>query len=146
VAAEESVAGSVAFLLGKLGQIATGRFAQRLTPLGLRPRHCAILEILSGGPKAQLELAKTIGVTASVVVDMLDELEGLDAVRRVRDVVDRRRQLVELTAEGHALRRRAVQLAAETDEELLGMLDATEVAVLRQALGRVAASTGLTAR
>ncbi|GAB2807974.1 hypothetical protein GCM10027176_11250 [Actinoallomurus bryophytorum] len=142
---EESVTGTVAFMLGKLGQAATGRFADRLAPFGLRPRHCAVLELLTAGPQAQLALARTIGVTPSVVVDMLDELEELGALRRVRDTVDRRRQLIELTPDGHGLRRTAVRLAGETDEELLGGLTAEEAALLRRALGRMASASGIPA-
>ena len=141
--AEDSVTRTVAFQLGKLGQIATGRFADRLAPHGLRPRHCAVLELLAVGPKAQLELARAIGVTPSVVVDMLDELEKLDALRRVRDTADRRRQLIELTAEGQKLRRTAALLARETDEELLGSFTAEEVAALRRVLSQVASVNGI---
>ncbi|WP_433516360.1 MarR family winged helix-turn-helix transcriptional regulator [Nonomuraea sp. CA-143628] len=140
---EESLIGTVGFLLGKLGQQANGQFADRLAPLGLRPRHCAVLELLVGGPRAQLELAKAIGVTASVVVDMLDELEKLGAVRRVRDTADRRRQLIELTPTGQDLRQQTLALARRNDEELLSAIDPAEVAALRQILGRIAAATGL---
>jgi DNA-binding MarR family transcriptional regulator len=140
----ESVTQTLAFMLGKLGQVANGRFADRLTPLGLRPRHCAVLELLADAPKAQLELANAIGVTPSVVVDMLDELEQTGAVRRVRDSTDRRRQLIELTREGRKLRLKAVALARETDEELLAGFDTTQAAVLRTGLQRIAESTGLT--
>lgn len=134
---------TLAFVLGKLGQLATGQFADRLSPHGLRPRHCAVLELLAAGPKAQLELARTIGVTPSVVVDMLDELEGLGALRRVRDTVDRRRQLIELTPEGHELRRTAVRLAKETDGALLDGLTAEEATALRHALSRITAKSGI---
>ncbi|MEU1408635.1 MarR family transcriptional regulator [Streptomyces sp. NPDC005728] len=144
--AEESLTNTVGFLLGKLGQQANGRFADRLAPLGLRPRHCAVLELLSGGPRAQLELAKAVGVTASVVVDMLDELEELDAVRRVRDTADRRRQLIELTPAGRELRRQTLSLARQNDEELLSAIDPAEAAALRQTLGRIAIATGLMAK
>lgn len=137
--------GTVAFQLGKLGQMATGRFADRLAPYGLRPRHCAVLELLAARAKAQLELARAIGVTPSVVVDMLDELEKLDALRRVRDTADRRRQLIELTAEGQKLRRTAARLARETDEELLGSLTAEEATALRRVLGRIASVSGVPA-
>jgi len=136
--AEESVTRTAVFLLGKLGQVATGRFADRLAPHGLRPRHCGVLELLAAGPKAQLDLARTIGVTPSVVVDMLDELEELDAVRRVRDTADRRRQLIELTPAGQRLRRAAARLARETDRELLDGLDAAEEAALRRVLDQIA--------
>lgn len=131
------------FLLGKLGQQANGQFADRLAPLGLRPRHCAVLELLAGGPRAQLELAKAVGVTASVVVDMLDELEKLGAVRRVRDTADRRRQLIELTPTGQDLRHQTLSLARQNDEDLLSAIDPAEVTALRQILGRIAAATGL---
>lgn len=138
VTAEESVTGSIAFLLGKLGRLATAGFADRLAPLGLRPRHCGVLESLRGGPMAQLDLARLLGVTPSVVVDMVDELQALDAVRRVRDTADRRRQLVELTAEGRDLSRRAARLSHETDAELLAALDAPRLAALKDALAAVA--------
>jgi len=141
VKAEESVTDTISFLLAKLGQLANGRFADRLAPLGLRPRHCAVLELLTGPPKAQLELATTIGVTPSVVVDMLDELEQVDAIRRVRDRADRRRQLIELTPAGHELRQRAVALAREADDSLLDGLDAAQTAALRAGLQRIADST-----
>ncbi|MEV0230140.1 MarR family transcriptional regulator [Nonomuraea sp. NPDC050786] len=141
--AEESLTHSVSFLLSKLGQEANGRFADRLAPLGLRPRHCAVLELLSGGPLAQLELARVVGVTPSVVVDMLDELEELDAVRRTRDTADRRRQVIELTPVGRELRRQTLALARQNDDELLSTISATEAAALRQALGRIATATGL---
>ncbi len=135
---------TTSFLLAKLGQVASGRFAERLAPLGLRPRHCAVLELLADAPKAQLVLARTIGVTPSVVVDMIDELERADAVTRVRDPADRRRQIIELTATGRRLRSRALALARDTDEELLGDLTDAQVAALRAGLVTLANSAGLT--
>jgi DNA-binding MarR family transcriptional regulator len=145
VKAEDSVTRTLAFQLGKLGQVATGRFADRLAAHGLRPRHCAVLELLTVGPKPQLELARAIGVTPSVVVDMLDELEKLHALRRVRDTADRRRQLIKLTAEGQKLRRKAVLLARETDQELLSSLTAEEATALRRVLSQVASASGIPA-
>jgi DNA-binding MarR family transcriptional regulator len=142
---QESVTDSVAFLLGKLGQVATGRFADRLAPIGLRPRHCGVLELLGRAPMTQLDLARNLSVTPSVVVDMLDELEAVDAVRRVRDTRDRRRQLVELTPDGRTLTRRAARLARQTDVELLHPLDPTQTAALRDALEHLATTHAVTA-
>ncbi|GAA4219824.1 DNA-binding MarR family transcriptional regulator [Streptosporangium album] len=140
---QESVTESLAFLLGKLGQMATGRFADRLAPLGLRPRHCAVLELLATAPLGQLALAQTIGVTPSVVVDMLDELEAVGALRRVRDSTDRRRQVVEITDGGRALALSAARLAKQVDIELLRELDSTQATAVREGLARVAAAQGL---
>lgn len=129
---------SVAFQLAKLGQVATARFIGRLAPLGLRPRHCAVLALLGGPPMSQLELANRIGVTPSVVVEMLDELQAIGAVRRIRDKSDRRRQLTELTAGGRALSRRANQLAQQIDGELLANCNAQQAVALRNALRQLA--------
>lgn len=135
---KESMVETVAFRLAKLGQLATARFAQRLAPLGLRPRHCAVLGLLAGPPLAQLELANNLGVSASVVVDMLDKLETLGAVQRIRDSDDRRRQLTELTDSGRTLSRRATRLAQQIDAELLGPLSAQEASAVRHALEMLA--------
>jgi len=102
VTAHDLMTDSVAFQLAKLGQLATARFVDRLEPLGLRPRHCAVLALLAGPPMSQLELANRIGVTPSVVGEMLDELQAIGAVRRIRDDADRRRQLTKLTVRGRA--------------------------------------------
>ncbi|NUW32635.1 MarR family transcriptional regulator [Nonomuraea sp. SMC257] len=140
------VTDSLAFLLSKLGQATAERFADRLAPLGLRPRHCAVLQLLETAPLGQLALARTIGVTPSVVVDMLDELEGVGAVRRVRDTADRRRQLVELTDEGRELSRSAAKAAAQVDAELLGGLPADQQSALRLALTAIATTHDLLPR
>jgi DNA-binding MarR family transcriptional regulator len=134
-----SVGGSTAFLLGKLGQLASNRFAEALAPLRLRPRHCGVLELLSTGPRPQLDLANALGVAPSVVVDMVDDLQGLDAVTRVRDTADRRRQFVELTETGRGLLRRAVEVSADLDASLLRGLPPDQVTALRAALTTIAA-------
>lgn len=141
--AEESLTSSFAFLLGKLGQVATDRFAQQIAPLGLRPRHCGVLAVVGSGRPAQLDIAAALGVSHSVVVNMLDELEALGAVRRVRETVDRRRQRVELTDHGRTLAVTAARLAHQLDADLLAPLDATQTTALRDALRTLAAHHGL---
>jgi DNA-binding MarR family transcriptional regulator len=142
VAAQESVASSVTFLLGKLAGVSTGRFAERIAEFGLRPRHCGVLERLAAAPATQLDLARALGVTPSVVVDMLDELESLDAVRRNRDPADRRRQIVDLTPSGRALIAKAAHAARQVDAELLTNLDPTRRADLLLTLRQLAQENG----
>jgi DNA-binding MarR family transcriptional regulator len=134
---DDSVASSVAFQLVKLGQQANNRFVDQLAPMGLRPRHCGVLELLRNGPLAQLNLANTLGVAPSVIVDMVDELQDLRAVHRVRGTTDRRRQFIELTAHGRALIRRAANAARELDAELLRELSQEQRAALRASLAQV---------
>lgn len=134
---DESVASSITFQLLRLGQLANHRFVDRLAPMGLRPRHCAVLELLRTGSMAQLELANCLGVAPSVVVDMIDELQELHAVARVRSAEDRRRQFVELTAHGRSLVRRAANAARALDAELLGFLEPGQRAQLWAGLYQV---------
>lgn len=136
---DESVASSVTFQLVRLGQVANNRFVNQLAPLGLRPRHCAVLELLRNGSMAQLELANRLGVAPSVVVDMIDELQELHAVDRVRSTADRRRQFVELTAHGRSLIRRAANAARALDADLLRDLDSEQSEGLRAGLHQVVA-------
>lgn len=143
MAAQESVASSATFLLGKLAGISTNRFAERIAEFGLRPRHCGVLEWLGAAPTTQLDLARALGVTPSVIVDMLDELEALDAVRRNRDPADRRRQIVELTPAGRALIGKAAHAAHQVDTELLDTLDPRRRADLLAALRHLAEENGL---
>ncbi len=137
------MAGSIAYVLGKLGQIAAARLAGKLAPTGIKPRHCAVLEIVSAHPLSQWELAQRIGVTASVVVDMLDELENLNAVRRLPDATDRRRRRIELTETGRQLRQQAIRAAREVDAELLSGLPDPEREAACTLLTRLGVAHGL---
>jgi len=122
MAAEETVSGSFAFLIGKLGQFATQRFAEQIAPLGLLPRHCGVLAMLQRADSAQLNIAAALRVSNSVVVNMLDELEDLGAVRRVRETTDRRRHRIDLTDRGRDLAAKAATIARDLDAELLAPL------------------------
>lgn len=136
---DESVSDSITFQLLKLGQLANSRFVRQLAPLGLRPRHCAVLELLRANPMAQLDIAHCLGVAPSVVVDMIDELQDLHAVARVRSAVDRRRQFVELTPHGRSLVRRVANAARALDADLLRNLNDTQCEDLKASLDQVAA-------
>ena len=137
-----TVAGSLTFLLGKLGGVASSRFAEKLAPSGLKPRHCAVLELAGSTALSQLDLAARIGVTPSVVVDMLDELETLGAIRRVPQENDRRRRIIELTPTGRKLRRLAAQAAHQVDAELLHGVEPRLQTALRSALTEIASGQG----
>jgi DNA-binding MarR family transcriptional regulator len=139
----DSVGNSLAFTVGKLGALAASRFAEALAPDGLKPRHCAVLELAGDNPLSQLELATRIGVAPSVVVDMLDELEALGAVQRIPAANDRRRHLVQLTPHGRELSRRAVSAVQRVDAELLAGLTLTQQRSLRSGLQRIASKNGL---
>lgn len=133
----------MSFTLVRLGHFANSRFAEKLAGLGLRPRQVGLLDLLDAGPLSQRDLARALQVTPSVVVDMADELEKLDAIQRVRDTRDRRRQNLQLTSHGRSLARCALRIASELDAELLVNLGTEQADCLRAALRNVTATHGL---
>jgi len=133
---------SAAFLMSKLGQSVTARFAERLEPIGLRPKHCGILNLLAEGlPGSQQELGARLGVVPSAIVSWLDDLEELGAITRKRDASDRRNHAVVLTARGRRLLQKSQEIAATLDRELLVGLSPAERTAFLAAL-RAVAGTG----
>jgi DNA-binding MarR family transcriptional regulator len=80
-----------AFLLAQVGAHAAKRFAERLATLKLTPPHAGILRRLSNAPGiSQRELAMALGMHASRLVAILDEMESLGLVVREGHAGDRR--------------------------------------------------------
>ena len=91
---------------------------------GLTGASRAVLEHLSmAGPLTIGEMASHLDRAQSVVSEIVDQLEAKALLERERDPGDRRRVLVWLTAEGHAVR--------ERDREVL------DVELLRQAFDKL---------
>jgi len=68
--------------------------------LGLNPTDLRCLDWLVDGAKAAGELSAGTGLSSAATTTLIDRLESKGFVRRVRDAVDRRRVLVEMTADG----------------------------------------------
>ncbi|MFE5286980.1 MarR family winged helix-turn-helix transcriptional regulator [Nocardia sp. NPDC056611] len=135
---------TVAFRLGTVGAVVADRFAARIEPLDLKPKHAGLMTALSHGEAAsQQELAGRLGVAPSLVVALADHLERLGAIERVRDPADRRRQVLTLTEPGYALLAACEQAARELDTELTAGLRPGERTALQRALGVLAAEAGL---
>src|SRR5258705_5760872 len=75
-----------AFLLAQLGAHAASKFAARMQSLDLTPALVGVLRFLARNPgSSQRELADAIGMPASRLVAMADELEPRELVMRVLD-------------------------------------------------------------
>jgi DNA-binding MarR family transcriptional regulator len=105
--------------------------------LGMHMRHLMALSYVrdhDGGP--QQELAEALCMDANNVVLLLNELEELGFISRLRDPSDRRRHLVGLTSAGSKALNRAEHRQETIEDEVLGALDAEERATLWRLLGR----------
>ncbi len=105
--------------------------------LGMHLRHLVALSYVSdhdGCP--QQDLADAFCMDANNVVLLLNELEELGFVSRIRDPSDRRRHLVQITAKGRAALGDSERVQAQIEDEVLAALDGDERRTLRDLLGR----------
>jgi DNA-binding MarR family transcriptional regulator len=132
------------FLLVQLGTNEHRRFAERLSPLDLHPRHFGMLSHLAAAEgQSQQALSEALGIHRSAVVALVDDLERRGLAERRRDPSDRRAYTLYLTPSGHELLAELEREAEGREAELLAALNASERSQLISLLQRVAESQGL---
>jgi DNA-binding MarR family transcriptional regulator len=123
----EELVSSTTFLLKRLGYTAKDRSLKAYEREGVHPYHYAILLALDdGGHETQGAIADALGYDRGQLVGLLDELEERGLIERRRDPDDRRRHLVQMTADGKRKLRRLRTLAAETEDDFLAPLSDSE--------------------
>ena len=134
------------FLLAQLGTHRHRRFAERLAPFDLHPRHYGMLNQLAANEgQSQQALSNALGIHRSAIVALVDDLERRGLAERRRDPADRRAYTLYLTPTGRQRITELDQVAEEDEAELLAALDAAERSTLISLLQRVSESQGLTA-
>jgi DNA-binding MarR family transcriptional regulator len=109
----------IGHLLSRVAQVSSNRFGLALDELGIRPRHYAVLVHIDAQPATnQQRMATALGVTPSVMVTLIDELESHGAVARRRDPANRRQSSIELTPAGLQLLGEARRISDRVDEQL----------------------------
>lgn len=72
-----------------------------LRPFGLKIRHVVALTVLRDlGERAQSQMSQALGMDATGIVALLNDLESQDLIERRRAATDRRRHNVVITAAG----------------------------------------------
>ena len=138
------LAGSIGFLLSKLGFLTSSRFTAALAPHGINPGHFGLMRIIQvSGPNSQQALGEALGIPPSRMVALVDDLEEKGLVERRRHAKDRRVKVLHLTAKGQSVLSKASTAGETWQEELLANLDADERVQLLHLLQRVAESHDL---
>ena len=134
----EELVSSALFLLKRLGMRAKEQSFVAYEGAGLHPYHHAILAVLDAGSReTQGAIADALGYDRGQLVGLLDELEEGGLIVRQRDQSDRRRHVVEMTAEGRKALARARRLSKRLEDEFLASLDEHERAELHRLLVRL---------
>jgi DNA-binding MarR family transcriptional regulator len=127
------------FALATIGQQAQHRFRSALEPHGLHPRAFGVLLALSATEaQSQQQLSRSLGIPASRIVALLDDLQATGLVVRRPHPSDRRIYAVSLTPEGAQELEAAAATALALEEQLTAGLDPQERAQLAGLLQRVA--------
>jgi DNA-binding MarR family transcriptional regulator len=128
-------------LITRLARAMRRQFERAVEPLGLRARHLvALTHLKDHGPSAQHTLIEALGVDASNLVALLNELEDADLIVRRRDRTDRRRGIIELSAEGELLLLEVDRALEAVDDQVLAALSSEERTILNDLLARAGAS------
>lgn len=131
-------------LITRLARAMRRRFEEAVAPLGLRARHLvALTHLKDHGPSAQQTLIDALGLDASNLVALLNELEDAGLIVRSRDRSDRRRGVIGLSAEGERTLAEVDRALAAVDDEVLVALSGEERATLNDLLARACASGSL---
>lgn len=130
-----TLADRTGYLIASTHRAVRERFEAALDPLGIDARQFGALATISEeAPCSQQLVARQLGVTGPVVVQVVDELEQRGLVTRERNPADRRSYALEPTAKGRATLARtraateelaatiAAPLGPTGDEELRALL------------------------
>jgi DNA-binding MarR family transcriptional regulator len=132
---------ALGFVIASVGNAAAAAFTATLSETGLHPRHFAVLRGLQAGEaRSQQELAHGLGIPASRVVGLLDDLVKLGYVSRRESPADRRVKLVTLLGPGRDMLARLTQLAGRSEARVTAGLSDADKAELRRLLGIVYAN------
>jgi DNA-binding MarR family transcriptional regulator len=135
----EPLASAVGFLLAWNGQRIARVFAAKLEPLGLRPPHFGVMNLIESRPGiSQHDLVTGAMIDPSSMVKVIDELESLGLAERRVDPNDRRKRAVHLTPAGSEMLGRARKVAMATADDVLGPLTPDERETLRRLLRKMA--------
>jgi DNA-binding MarR family transcriptional regulator len=133
-----------AFLVSQVGAFAALEFAAALAPLGLKPHDAGILRIVDKNPGlSQQALSELLGVFASRLVLLLDELEEKRLIERSASASDRRAYRLHLTLHGRKALAAIGALTVRLEERLFASLTSKESSQLAALLARVADEQGL---
>src|SRR5579864_2780965 len=131
---ERSEPGLVSLLM-QLSKALNRRASEDL--LGMRLKPYMALGYMRDHPGAtQQELESALFMDANAVVILLNELEAAGQSVRRRDPQDRRRHIVEMTADGRRALERADRARESLEDDILAGLSSEERATLRKLVRR----------
>ena len=128
----------LSWLLSRAGHVLNTELTAALEDVGISPRARCILTAAREGEMTQIEIARAIGLDKTTMVVTLDELEAQGLVERRPAPSDRRARIIAVTPEGRKMLKKAENVAARVQEDVLASLPDGERDALISALSSLA--------
>ena len=120
--APEPLCSDLGWLLTHASHVFTTELTAALEDLGLSPRARCVLAGAMDGEFTQIELARAIGLDKTTMVVVLDELERQGLAERRPSSKDRRARVIAVTKAGEKLLRKAEEVTARVQDDVLASL------------------------
>jgi DNA-binding MarR family transcriptional regulator len=118
---------SVGFLISQLGFFSSKGFMEALEPVGIGPKEFLLMRFVDTAQgQSQQALAERLGVPASRMVALVDNLEVAGLVERRPDPEDRRVRGLYLTRTGRGALERAAKIAIDYETRLCAGINREE--------------------
>lgn len=127
----------VGFILRKAHQRHVSIFAAHIADL-TPPQFAALAKLHDVGETSQNQLGSLIAMDAATVKGVIDRLKARGLVELSKHEVDKRRLLVNLTAEGRKAVERLIPIARDITQETLAPLSSKEAAIFMRLLAKLA--------
>jgi DNA-binding MarR family transcriptional regulator len=130
---------SLGYLISNVRQEWIATLDVELKPLDLTAaQYIVILNVGSGRAETPVHLCRLLQYDTGAMTRLVDRIEAKGVIRRVAHGADRRCVVLELTAAGHELYPRLVQIAVDMNKRALKGFTREEAAALEKFLKRVA--------
>ncbi|HZZ93699.1 MAG TPA: MarR family transcriptional regulator [Usitatibacter sp.] len=130
---------SLGYLISNVRQEWIGTLDVELKPLDLTAaQYIVMLNVGSGRAETPVHLCRLLQYDTGAMTRLVDRIEAKGLIRRAAHGADRRCVVLELTAAGHELYPRLVQIAIDMNKRALKGFTREEAAALENLLKRVA--------
>ena len=128
---------NLCWLLSRASHSLATETARAMEGLGVSPRGFMVLGAAMCGAYTQTELARMVGLDKTTMVVTLDELEAAGLAERRPSPTDRRARVIAVTEAGEGKVREAEAIAAQTNADVLSVLEPEEREAFLGALSRL---------
>jgi DNA-binding MarR family transcriptional regulator len=129
---------SLGMLLGRAELLKNRLLDQHLVPYGVSAQQFKVLVIIAMfGAETPADLCRSLSMDSGSMTRMLDRLEQKGLLARTRSEADRRQVRLLLTEDGEALSDLLPQIGAQAMNEMVGVLEDSELAMLEKILTKI---------